>query len=113
MSQAQLAAAIGVEQNTISDYELGKAMPAAKGTLPALARAVGSTPTFLLTGLGDDVAHELQHFLKAIPRKFWRKIGEKSPAELERAARQYLALLSLEGPDSPRASKPPKKTRRR
>jgi len=108
LTQAQLGAKIGREQNTISDYETGSVMPEAKD-VGRLARAVGARVEYLLEGLSTGMPHEVERFLLSFPKSAWRKIGKLSPQERELKAREFTALLGVKPATAERPKRQPRK----
>jgi transcriptional regulator with XRE-family HTH domain len=109
LSQAQLGAEIGREQNTISDYETGSAMPEAKD-LPRLAKAVGATRLdFLLEGpkadMPDDVQKTVEGLLYALPKRTWRKLVNMPPELRTQTLKEIAALLDAKAIPPPRPAK--------
>lgn len=91
LTQAELAAKLGLRQNSISGYESGSVMPEIKD-LPRLARAVGARVELLLAGV-TNMPNEVEKFLLGLPKRAWRKIGSLSPQDREQAIREIAALL--------------------
>ncbi len=58
LTQVQLAARVGVKQNTISDLERGDSLTMGAETLQALCRELVTTPGYLLDGVTDGEEHE-------------------------------------------------------
>ena len=105
LTQAQVGAKIGREQNTISDYETGSVMPEAKD-VPRLARAVGAEVGFLLEGIVG-MPHEVERFLLKLPKRSWRIIGKLPPETAEQALLEIAALLDTKR----QPVRPPKRRR--
>lgn len=58
LTQVQLAARVGVKQNTISDLERGDSKTMEAETLQALCRELVTTPGYLLDGVTNGEEHE-------------------------------------------------------
>lgn len=58
LTQVQLAARVGVKQNTISDLERGDSKTMEAETLQALCRELVTTPSYLLDGVTTGEEHE-------------------------------------------------------
>ena len=82
MSQAELAARVGVTQRTVAAYEAGSAYPRYPRTYEALARALGTQVNYLRT--------EDEAFMEEVGRAYGSR-GQRQAQALLHEARELFA----------------------
>lgn len=103
-TQQQVASRIGVEQNTISEYETGSVTPS-REALIQFARVVDESVGYLMEGPKTAMPQELQQSVEALilalPRGALRRLGQLAPADRAQAIREIAALLAAKPAPKP------------
>lgn len=81
ISQKQLARAIGITDKTISHIENGRTMPSIQ-TLLSIAKAVNSSPDFILLGITHDRPPTEKSFTRVNLDRLLDRLTEKDYLEL-------------------------------
>lgn len=109
LTQAQLAAEIGVKQPTIANIERGRTLQLKGYVLQGLAAALHTTPDFILEG--EEQGDADLNSLKAELDQLWRRLPQQHRETLLQTARGLLRAAEITPPTVVQpASRPKAKT---
>ena len=100
LTQVQLAALLGVKQNTVSDLETGKNDGMSAHTLESLCRVLVTTPGFILHGANCEITHE-SHMQEAEIVAIFRELPPQAQTALLGNARMLREAIPARTPAQP------------
>ena len=109
LTQVQLAARVGVKQNTLSDLERGDSKTMEAATLQALCRELVTTSAYILNGVADGEEHEAA-MQEAELIAIFRELPPPSQAALIKDARLLREAMPTQSPAQPIIQKKKAKT---